>query len=150
MRTPSIAEIEHEKRGLGWVVRRLLLYVGSAFAVLTVFALFFALSIRLGILDEVNSWFKEGWIGFLAFTGVLFWIIVRQSRRRWSHWTFWLVTAGLLTVPCLALVAILRMYPDWRVIWFWPITVCEAGVFGGILAWLFPERLRRKLRDPEL
>jgi len=141
--TSSVAEIQLKERGFGWVVRRLLLYIGLALAALAAFALFFALSIRLGILDKVNGWFKGGWVGFLVYTAGLFWITVRQSRRRWSHWSFWLAAAGLLTIHCLAFVAILRAYPDWRVIWFWPITVCEAGAFGGILAWLFPEKHRK-------
>ena len=90
MRTSSVADTEPKGRGLGWVVRRLLLYIGLAFASLTVFVLFFALTIRLGVTDKINGWFKGGWIGFLAFTALLFWITVRQSVRRWRHWSFWL------------------------------------------------------------
>jgi cytochrome bd-type quinol oxidase subunit 2 len=150
VRTSSVADTEPEGRTLGWVVRRLLLYIGLAFASLTVFVLFFALTIRLGVTDKINGWFSGGWIGFLAFTALLFWITVRQSRRRWRHWSFWLVIACLLMIHCLAFVAILRAYPDWRMIWFWPITVVEAGVFGGALAWLFPERRARIRGDAEL
>jgi hypothetical protein len=120
-----------------------LLYVGLAFGALTIFALFFALSIRLGVLDRVNGWFTGGWIGFLVFTTALFWITVRQSARLWSHWSFWFAIACLLTIHCLAFVAILRIYPDWRMIWFWPTTVAEAGIFGGTLVWLFPEKRTR-------
>jgi len=82
------------------------------------------------------------------YTGLLLWITVRQSRRRWSHWSVWLVIACLSTIHCLAFVVILRIYPHWRVIWFWPIAVAEAGAFGGTLAWLFPER-RSKLKGNE-
>jgi hypothetical protein len=28
-------------------------------------------------------------------------------------------------------------------IWFWPTTVAEAGIFGGTLVWLFPEKRTR-------
>ncbi len=143
MRTSSVADTEPKGRTLGWVVRRLLLYIGLAFASITVFALFFALTIKLGSADKINGWFNGGWIGFLVFTGLLFWITVRQSRRRSRHWSFWLAIACLLTIHCLAVVAILRIYPGWRVIWFWPMTVVEAGAFGGTLAWLFPERRAR-------
>jgi hypothetical protein len=138
-----------QERTFVWLVRRLLLYIGLAFAALTVFALFFALTIRLGITSKVNDWFKGGWVGFLCFTALLFWITVRESRRRWSHWSFWLAIVCLLTIHCLAFVAILRIYPDWRVIWFWPITVVEGGIFGVTLAWLFPEK-HAKLRQGEL
>jgi hypothetical protein len=149
VRTLSVADTEPKGRTLGWVVRRLLLYIGLAFASLTVFVLFFALTVRLGVTDKINGWFKGGWIGFFVFTALLFWMTVRQSLRRWRHWTFWLAIACLLTIHCLAFVAILRIYPDWRVIWFWPITVVEAGVFGGMLAWLFPEKRARIKGDEE-
>jgi hypothetical protein len=139
VKTSAAADIQSREWTLGRVVRRLLLYIGLAFGALTGFALFFALSIWLGFINRVNGWFKGGWIGFLSYTALLFWITVRQSRQRWSHRSFWFAIACLLTIHCLAFVAILRIYPDWRVIWFWPITVAEAGVFGGTLAWLFPE-----------
>jgi hypothetical protein len=132
-----------EKRTLGWFVRRWMLYIGLAFAVLTAFALFFALIIHLGLLDTASGWFEGGWVGFLAFTVLLFWITVRQSKRRWRQWSFWCVIACLLTIHCLAFFAILRIYPTWRVIWFWPVTVAEAGIFGATLAWVFPERHAR-------
>jgi hypothetical protein len=51
---------------------------------------------------------------------------------------------GLLTAHCFIFVAILRVYPQWRMIWFWPITVVEAGVLGATLEWLFPERHTRR------
>ena len=143
MRMASIADSDSNGRTFGWLVRRALLYVGLAFGALTIFALFFALSIRLGVLDRVNGWFTGGWIGFLVFTTALFWITVRQSARLWSHWSFWFAIACLLTIHCLAFVAILRIYPDWRMIWFWPTTVAEAGIFGGTLVWLFPEKRTR-------
>jgi cytochrome bd-type quinol oxidase subunit 2 len=146
--TSSVAHTEFNGRTFGWVVRRLLFYIGLAFTALTVLALFFALTIRLGGTDKINGWFKGGWIGFLTYTALLFWITVRQSRRRWCHWSFWFAIACLLTIHCLAFVAILRIYPDWRVIWFWPITVVEAGIFGGTLAWMFPER-HPKLKETQ-
>jgi len=81
------------------------------------------------------------------FTVLLFWVTVRQSRRRWNHWSFWFAIAGLLTIHTLAFTLILRIYPHWRVIWFWPITVTEGGLFGGILAWLFPEKRTQSEKD---
>jgi cytochrome bd-type quinol oxidase subunit 2 len=148
VKTRSVADTEPKGRTLSWVAGRLLLYIGLAFAALTVFALFFALTVRLGITDKINDSFKGGWVGFLVFTTLLFWVTLRQSRPRWRHWSFWLAIACLLTIHCLAFVAILRIYPDWRVIWFWPITVVEAGVFGGMLVRLFPER-RAKVKGEE-
>jgi hypothetical protein len=146
VKSSSHAELQLKERTFGWVVRRLLLYIGLAVAALTVFALFFALSIHLGITDKITG----GWIGFVGYTGLLFLITVRQSKRRWPHWSFWLVIACLLTIHSLAFVAILRIYPEWRMIWFWPTTVAEAGMFGGTLAWLFPERRPKLKGDEEL
>lgn len=148
MTTSSVADTESKGRTFGWVVRRLLLYIGLAFAALAVFALFFALTVYLGVTDKVRGWFNGPWIGFVLYTVLLFWIIVRQSQRRWNHWSFWLVIACLLTIHSLAFVAILRIYPQWRVIWFWPTTVAEGGMFGAMLAWLFPER-HAKLKKNE-
>ena len=148
MTSSSHAELQPGERTFGWVVRRILVYFGLAFAALAVFALFFALTVYLGVTDKVRGWFNGPWIGFMLYTILLFWITVRQSRRRWNHWSFWLVIACLLTIHSLAFVAILRIYPQWRVIWFWPIIVAEGGIFGGTLAWLFPER-RSKLKGDE-
>ena len=129
-----VANVRSKERAFGWAVRRILLYIGLALAALTVFVLFFGLTVHFGITDKVNSWFNAGWVEFLAFSALLFWIRVRQSRRRWHHWSFWFVIGCLLTIHCLAFVAILRTYRHWRVIWFWPITMVEAGMFGGSLA----------------
>jgi hypothetical protein len=138
-------ESRPEDLTFGRILRRLPLYFGLAFGGLAVFTLFFALSIHFGIADKITG----RWIGFVVYTSGLFWITVRESRRRWSRWSFWFAIACLLTIHSLAFVAILRIYPEWRVIWFWPITVAEAGIFGGTLAWLFPEKHTR-MGDEEL
>jgi len=77
------------------------------------------------------------WMALAVFTCGLFWVIVRQSRVYWRRLGFWFAIAGLLIVHSLAFVAILRAYPQWREIWFWPIMVVEAGLFGAILYLLF-------------
>lgn len=112
MTTSSVTDTKSKGRTFGWVIRRLLLYIGLAFAALTVFTMFFALSIHFGIAGKITG----GWIGFVVYTGGLFWITVRKSRRRWSHWSFWFAIACLLTIHSLAFVAILRIYPEWRMI----------------------------------
>jgi hypothetical protein len=137
--TSSQAELPLQEGTFGWAVRRLLLYIGLAFGSLAVFALFFALTIHLGIVDKITG----RWVAFVVYTGVLFWITVRKSKQRWRHRNFWFAIACLLTIHSLAFVAILRIYPEWRGIWFWPTTVVEAGIFGGTLAWLFPDRRTR-------
>jgi hypothetical protein len=61
--------------------------------------------------------------------------------------TLWLTAAGLFIVHFLLFAAIPRCYPQWRMIWFMPIVIVEAGLFYIILnVPLGPStKLRRKL-----
>lgn len=125
------------------VLRRLPIYLGLALAALAVMTLVVAVSIHFGL----SGYLSGGWIGFVGYTGLLFWTVVRMSKQHWHHRSFWPVIAVLLTAHCYVFVSILRVYPEWRVIWFWPVTVVEAGVIGGTLEWLYPERHERRRRD---
>jgi hypothetical protein len=124
---------------LGRMVRRGLLYIGLALASLTAFALVFALLVYTGHTGRL-PW---NWIALAIFTCGLFWVTIRQSRAYWRHWAFWMTMAGLLIAHLLAFTAILGAYPQWREIWFWPVMVVEAGLFGAILYVLFGERKRQ-------
>jgi hypothetical protein len=121
---------------LGHVVRRFLLYVGIAIVVLLLVGA--AVVLTKGAIGGV-AW---PWVALAVFTVGLFWVVIKQSRAYWRHVSFWLVIAALLVVHLLAFTAILRAYPQWREIWFWPIIVVEAGLFGAILYLLFGERKR--------
>ena len=130
----------------GRILRRLPLYFGLALASLLLFTLFFALSIHFGIVGKIRG----VWIGFAMYTALLFWIAVTRSKPHWYRWNFWLVVLGMLATHCSVFIAAIRVYPEWRVIWFWPITVIEGGIVGGIIEWLFPEKHRRHHRAEEL
>ena len=67
-------------------------------------------------------------------------VTIRQSRAYWRRLGFWLAIAGLLVVHLLAFISVLRVYPQWREIWFVPVMIVEAGLFGAILYLLFGER----------
>jgi hypothetical protein len=121
---------------LGKIVRRGLLYVGLAVASLTAFALVFALLVYTGHTGRLSG----GWVGLAVYTCGLFWVTIRQSREYWRRQGFWLAIGGLLVVHLLAFIAILHAYPQWRMIWFWPIVIVEGGLFGAILYLLFGER----------
>jgi len=108
------------------LVRRGFLYVAIALLVLGVVATFI-------VLTKGRVRISGGWIGLAAYTALLFWVIISTSRERWNRTTFWSTVAGLLAVHLLAFVAILRSYAQWRVIWFMPVVVVEAGVFSVIL-----------------
>lgn len=127
-------------RTIGWVVRRILLYVGLAIGALTVFALVLALAIRFGVADKLTG----PWMGFVAYTVLLFWVTIWQSKRIWRYPGFWFAVTGLVVVHFVVFAAILRAFPDWRVIWFWPVVVFEGGIFDVFLTWLFRGR-RAKL-----
>jgi hypothetical protein len=132
-------ETRPENLTFGRILQRLPLYFGLAFAGLAVMTLVVALSIHF----KVTGYLTGGWIGFAGYTGLLFWVIVRQAKPHWYRLSFWLVALAMLTAHCSIFVSLLRVYPQWRMIWFWPITVVEAGVIGGTIEWLFPERHMR-------
>jgi len=114
----------------GWtllkIVRRSFLYLGIALSVLALIAVII-------ILTKGRVQISGGWIGLVGYTSLLFWITIAKSRERWSLQSFWLAVSGLLAVHLLAFVAILRIYPAWRMIWFVPVVVVEAGLFSIIL-----------------
>lgn len=118
----------------GKIVQRFFVYVGIALAVLVLFGVAIVLSKGAKISGD--------WIALAVYTVGLFWVTIRQSRRYWRRPGFWLAIAGLLVVHLLAFVAILRAYPQFRGIWFWPIVIVEGGLFGAILYLLFGERKR--------
>jgi hypothetical protein len=117
---------------LGKIVQRFFVYIGIALVVLVVFGVTIVLSKGAKISGD--------WIALTIYTSGLFWVTIRQSRRYWRRPGFWLAIAGLLVVHLLAFVAILRAYPQFRGIWFWPIVIAEGGLFGAILYLLFGER----------
>lgn len=118
----------------GKIVQRFFVYIGIALVVLVVFGVAIVLSKGAKISGD--------WIALAVYTAGLFWVTIRQSKRYWHRPGFWLAIAGLLVVHSLAFVVILRAYPQFRGIWFWPIVIVEGGLFGAILYLLFGERKR--------
>jgi hypothetical protein len=121
---------------LGKIVRRSLLYFGLAVAGIVGIGLLVTFSIHTGMALTGGS------IGLVVYTSGLFWITISGSRERWNRPSFWLAAVGLLAVHLLAFAAILRSYPDWRMIWFIPIVIVEAGLFSIILNMLFGYRTK--------
>ena len=123
----------------GKIIQRFLLYVGIALVVLAVFFAFVVLSKGAKV-----PW---QWVALAVWTGLLFWVTIRQSRAYWRYVGFWLAIAGLLVVHSLFFIAILRVYPQWREIWYWPVVVVEGGFFGAILYLLFGRTTMRKPKN---
>jgi len=122
---------------VGKIVRRALLYIGLALAALAVIGLLIAISVHTG------TPFTGGWIGLVVYTSGLFLVTIRQTREHWHREGYWLAMGGLLVVHLLAFIAILRAYPEWRMIWFLPVVIVEGGLFGAILYLLFGSRKRQ-------
>jgi hypothetical protein len=112
---------------LGRIVRRSLLYVGLAVAALAGIGLLVAIRIHTSIA------LTSGWIGLVGYTSLLLWVTISRSRERWHRPMFWLAVVGLLVVHLLTFAEILRSYAEWRMIWFLPVVIFEAGLFSIIL-----------------
>jgi hypothetical protein len=124
---------------VGKIARRGLLYFGIAIGFLAFFAVVFAALVYTGHTGHISG----RWIALAVYTVGLFWVTVRQSTGYWRRPGFWMAIAGLLVVHLLAFVALLRAYPQWRGIWFWPIVIVEGGLFGATLYLLFGEPKHR-------
>jgi hypothetical protein len=122
---------------LGKIIQRLLLYLGIALGVLAVFAALIVFT--KGGVGHVSG----GWFGLVGYTGLLFWVTIRQTREHWRNSGYWLAIGGLLIVHSLAFAAVLHAYPLWRMIWFMPVVIGEGGLFGAILYLLFADRKRQ-------
>jgi hypothetical protein len=121
------------------ILQRLPLYFGLALAGIAAVVVLLAIQIHFGLPD-----ISQGWIGFAVYTGLLFWIIVRRSTSLWNRWRFWAVTLGVFIAHCAVFVAALRVYPEWRMIWFVPLVIVEAGILEKLFAPLFREKRARK------
>jgi hypothetical protein len=121
--------------GFRRIVLRIPLYFGLAIAAFVAIAVLVVVLAHFGI-DEIN----QGWSGFVFFTGFLFWIHVRYSRALWHRRKFWLLTLAVLIIHCAVFGAILRVYPEWRAIWFLPIVSVEAGMIDVLFVLLVREK----------
>jgi hypothetical protein len=126
------------KMTVGKVIRRILLYLGLAFASLVVFSLVFALSIRTHIVVPFR------WVMLATFTGVLVAATVQGSRKYWRMVAFWFILAALLCLHLLAFILILRNFPEFRIFWYVPVVILEAGIFGAIYDLLLLRTSSRK------
>lgn len=116
------------------IALRVLLYFGLAFAFLAVCGLLVFLSVRTGITVPAR------WFALALYTAVLLWALIGTSKEYWYRPSFWLTIAGLLALHLLGFGVVLRRYPQWRPIWYIPVVIVEAALFGSILATLFKDR----------
>jgi hypothetical protein len=126
---------------LGRIIRRCLLYLGLAFAALAAVALAVVVSERTGIVVPFP------WAMLVAFSVLLIWLTMKTYRRFWASPAFWSTFAGLMLAHSTVFVIILRKYPGFRPIWFVPIVVVEALLFGVIFALVLPRSPTNSRRD---
>jgi hypothetical protein len=110
----------------GRILRRSFLYLGLAIGSLIIFTLIFALSVR------THTTIPARWVMLAVFTAVLAFGIIKASRKYWTHVSFWLICTCALTIHVAIFIYLLPLYPEFKPVWFLPIIVVEAGIFGVI------------------
>jgi hypothetical protein len=111
---------------LGHIIRRLFLYLGIAVASLVIFSFIFSLGIRTHIVVPFR------WVMMAVFAGVLVFAVVKTDREYWNRPAFSLTCVGVLGVHLAVFIPFLRAYPEFRPVWWVPIVIVEAGIFGVI------------------
>ena len=114
--------------------------MGLAVASLAVFSLIFILSIHTHIVVPFP------WVGFAEFAGVLIFVIIKTDREYWNRPAFWMICAGLLIVHLAIFIPVLRTYPEFKLVWWVPIVIAEASVFGIICDMLLMRTARSSRR----
>jgi len=101
-------------------------YVGLAVASLAILSLVFLLIVR----SHLSVHFQ--WMYLAIFTGVLAVAIVKTSRKYWTRVSFWLMCAAALTAHLAVFIPLVFHFPEFKPIWYVPIVMVEAGIFGMI------------------
>ncbi len=73
------------------------------------------------------------WWSLAGTTALIFWAVVKQFRHHWHRLSFWLKVAGLLAIHLLAYAVLLSRFPEWRLLWFVPLSVVEGGLLVLVL-----------------
>ncbi len=119
------------------IIRRIALYLGLAFGFLTIIGLVAAVIVHTGL--AISS----RWVALATFTGVLIAATVRSSRKYWRFIAFWFILSGLLCLHLVIFILILRNFPDFRLVWYVPVVILEAGIFGSVYDLLLADTSRR-------
>ncbi|HEV2381593.1 MAG TPA: hypothetical protein VG206_17595 [Terriglobia bacterium] len=123
---------------------RLLLYVGLAIVGLAAFSLVFFISTVTHIVIPFR------WVGLASFTGVLVFVIAKHSAKYRDRAAFWIICTVGLGIHVTAFVFLLNQFPDFRLVWYVPIVIGEAGVFGAACSFFLDRgRLPRKRHREE-
>ena len=111
------------------ILRLTLLTVGLVVTGVTVAAV----AIAYGEYAEKHWVPPQRWVGLVAHTLLIFGALLREFRRSWFRLSFWATTTGLLALHLAAYATVLTLVPEWRLVWFLPITVLELPVLTSLL-----------------
>jgi hypothetical protein len=73
------------------------------------------------------------WSSLAGTTIIIFWVAVRQYRKYWRRFSFWLNVTGLLIIHLFVYTLVMLKVPEWRLLWFVPPSVVETGVLVLVL-----------------
>jgi hypothetical protein len=114
---------------------RFLLYIAIAIGALALCALLVAIAVYSGHTHGL----PVAWFGFIGFTPLIFWTVIKSLKRHWKQPAFWFAVGGLFILHSLAFVATLLHYPRWPLLLFIPTSMVEAGLFVLVLGKLFDD-----------
>lgn len=84
--------------------------------------------------DEMG-WLPSGrWIAFLAYTVLIFCIVIYDARRCWAQPMFWVALGGLGAVHILGYRVLLKSIDEWRNVWFVPLSILEITALRAVLS----------------
>jgi hypothetical protein len=83
------------------------------------------------------------WVGFILYTPVTFWIVIKGSRQRWRNNVFWWTTASLLFTHVVFFLTIFRYVEHWNLLYWVVILMIEGPVISIVSNWTF-ERFSKK------
>jgi len=89
--------------------RDLLLYVAISMAVVVLIMVCAHIGINGDILFR--------WIGFAAFSLLVFGYFVSGSRPQHEMWTFWALTAAALCIHLVIFVVLILRVSEWKLLW---------------------------------
>jgi hypothetical protein len=81
-----------------------------------------------------------------VFTVALAFAIMKPSRKYWTQVYFWLICAGALAIHLTVFIYLIRLYPAFKPVWFVPIIIVEAGIFGAVCNLLPGRSIKRPER----
>ena len=124
----------------GQIVRRSFFYLGIAIASLIIFSLV----VVLGVRAHISVPFQ--WVWLAIFTGGFTYAIVKSSRAYWTRVSFWMICAAALAVHLWGSIHLIGLYPEFKPVWYVPIVMTEAGIFGVLCELILGRSLKRPTR----